>query len=156
MDPHRLKQRQKQVDMGLNTPGYQHYLESVPRSKRCGYKEHPRTPDIREQISKRCFDGRIKAWRRALHLWDPAVQEGQQVINEAPPPRASHSEPAPNSQAAAEPAEPAGEPGEPRGDPGDVEPDPSQLTAASLGGTGAGASALLLQRSIFDDDDDLL
>ena len=30
-DPHRLQQRQKQVDMGKNTLGYQRYLDAVPK-----------------------------------------------------------------------------------------------------------------------------
>ncbi len=40
------------------------------REKRKKIPSHPRTPDPYEQISKRNFDGKIKAWRRALHLWD--------------------------------------------------------------------------------------
>lgn len=31
LDPHRLAQRQKQVDFGKNTIGYQRYLEQVPK-----------------------------------------------------------------------------------------------------------------------------
>ena len=31
---------------------------------------HPRTPDPNEDMSKRCFDGHISSWRRALHKWD--------------------------------------------------------------------------------------
>ncbi len=31
LDPHRLGQRQKQVDFGKNTIGYQRYLEQVPK-----------------------------------------------------------------------------------------------------------------------------
>lgn len=30
---------------------------------------------IDEKMSKRAFDGRIKAWRRALHKWDPNVAD---------------------------------------------------------------------------------
>lgn len=44
------------------------------RNKRQLRPEHPSTPDIYEKISKRQFDGRIKAWRRALHLWDNVDQ----------------------------------------------------------------------------------
>ena len=42
------------------------------RNTRGSYKKHPRTPDPYEKQSKRTFDGRIKAWRRILHQWDPA------------------------------------------------------------------------------------
>lgn len=40
------------------------------RNQRKRRPEHPRTPDAYEKMSKRDFEGRIKAWRRALHLWD--------------------------------------------------------------------------------------
>jgi hypothetical protein len=40
------------------------------REKRGKYSQHPRTPDIHEEMSKRQFDGRVKAWRRELHKWD--------------------------------------------------------------------------------------
>ena len=40
------------------------------REKRLHISIHPRTPDPTEGISKRAFEGCIKAWRRALHLWD--------------------------------------------------------------------------------------
>ena len=33
-DPHRLSQRQKQIDLGRNTLGYQLYTQAVPRCLR--------------------------------------------------------------------------------------------------------------------------
>jgi hypothetical protein len=87
IDPQRLKQRQKQLDMGKNTIGYQNYTEKVSKSVRqFGNKIHPTTPDIHEKISKRNFDGRIKAWRRQLHFWD--VLPGQRVTQEVVLPHA--------------------------------------------------------------------
>lgn len=67
-DPHRLAQRQKQIDFGKNTLGYQRYLDEVPRETRG--KQHPNTPDVYQKTSKRAFDGQVKKWRRMLHTWD--------------------------------------------------------------------------------------
>lgn len=47
---------------------------SCHRNKRGKRDVHPRTPDPTEEVSKRAFDGRIKAWRRELHKWDSAEQ----------------------------------------------------------------------------------
>lgn len=72
----RLSQRQKQVTIGKNTAEYDTYVRCVPKDERDGNKEfigsprpHPRTPDPRRHMSKRAFDGRVRAWRRALHTW---------------------------------------------------------------------------------------
>ncbi|KAG2447867.1 hypothetical protein HYH02_007323 [Chlamydomonas schloesseri] len=75
LDPHRLAQRQKQIDFGKNTVGYQRYLQLVPRNKR--RRTDPATPDIHANISKRRFDGQVVVWRRALHKYDDdAAQDG--------------------------------------------------------------------------------
>lgn len=58
------------MQFGKNTIGYDHYTAAVPKAKRMHPAMHPRTPNVHEDISKRAFDGKIKAWRRALHLWD--------------------------------------------------------------------------------------
>ncbi|KAK9812003.1 hypothetical protein WJX73_007923 [Symbiochloris irregularis] len=68
-NPHRLAQRQKQIDYGKNTAGYQAYIQMVPRQKRG--LNHPHTPDIKQAVSKRGFDYQVKKWRRRLHGWDP-------------------------------------------------------------------------------------
>ena len=75
MDVARLQARLKQISYGKNTRGYDNYLQAVPRNMRQGYTQHPRTPDPTEKQSKRSFDGRIKAWRRMLHTFDPAYLE---------------------------------------------------------------------------------
>ncbi|KAL7749736.1 hypothetical protein RI367_004965 [Sorochytrium milnesiophthora] len=64
-----LQQRQKQLDFGKNTIGYQRYTELVPREKR--QKGHPTTPDKRQQCSTRSWVGQVRRWRRKLHKWDP-------------------------------------------------------------------------------------
>ena len=73
-DPRKLEQRQKQIGYGKNSLAYQRYLEDVPKDRRSFdliNSDHPRTPDIAKDVSKRTFDGQVKAWRRQLHLWDP-------------------------------------------------------------------------------------
>ncbi len=55
---------------GKKTAGYQNYLKAVPKHTRVPGPEHPKTPRITRQCSKRSWDGQIRAWRRALHRWD--------------------------------------------------------------------------------------
>ncbi|KAL3133158.1 hypothetical protein ABBQ38_007052 [Trebouxia sp. C0009 RCD-2024] len=78
-DPHRIAQRQKQIDYGKNTLGYQRYIEEVPRYLRrkinTPITKHPDTPDVHQICSKRSFDGQAKKWRRELHLWDPEDED---------------------------------------------------------------------------------
>ncbi|WIA35866.1 hypothetical protein OEZ86_004250 [Tetradesmus obliquus] len=71
-DPKRLMARQQQIDFGKNTLGYERYLQAVPKHKRkLRGKEHdPPTPDITRKMSKRTWDGIVKAWRRHLHKFD--------------------------------------------------------------------------------------
>jgi histone RNA hairpin-binding protein len=66
-DAHRLQQRLKQIEYGKNTVAYDTYRRKVPvRSRR---RDDPSTPDPKEKVSKRSFDGKVKAWRRSLHDW---------------------------------------------------------------------------------------
>ncbi len=74
-DERRLQQREKQVQFGKATLGYQLYTAAVPRRNRRKY-EHPSTPDAKQVCSKRSWDGQIRVWRRALHFWDPNSKEG--------------------------------------------------------------------------------
>ena len=37
----------------------------------------PMTPDVHDAVSKRAFDGRIRVWRRQLHLYSPAGADGE-------------------------------------------------------------------------------
>jgi len=68
-DPRRLEQRQKQIDYGKNTLGYQEYTTAIPKNKR--KRENPKTPNKFQACSKRSWDGQIRKWRRSLHQWDP-------------------------------------------------------------------------------------
>ncbi|GAX74534.1 hypothetical protein CEUSTIGMA_g1983.t1 [Chlamydomonas eustigma] len=67
-DVHRQMQWQKQIDYGKNTLGYQNYLNLVPKELR--KRGDPVTPDASQDISKKRFDGQIRAWRRSLHEYD--------------------------------------------------------------------------------------
>lgn len=72
-DPHKIKQRQRQIDYGKNTLGYARYCELVDRAMR--KPSDAWTPDVRAAASKRAFDGLVRKWRRALHAYDPPVDE---------------------------------------------------------------------------------
>jgi hypothetical protein len=67
-DPHRLQQRQKQIDFGLATIGYANYVAWLSSNK--GSVKPIPLPNIHAQCSKRTWDAQIKHWRRLLHLWD--------------------------------------------------------------------------------------
>jgi hypothetical protein len=73
-DPHRLAQRQKQIDYGKNTIGYDRYCADVPRHKRRPGR-HPMTPDKTKKVGKKVFDGMVRRWRQALHQYDPPELE---------------------------------------------------------------------------------
>lgn len=77
-DTRRLSQRQKQIDYGKNTLGYERYLELVPRNKRRRFV-HPQTPDIKQVCSKRSWDGQVRKWRTRLHDFDPPASENEEV-----------------------------------------------------------------------------
>eukprot|EP00742_Colponemidia_sp_Colp-10_P009233 GILJ01010053.1.p1 GENE.GILJ01010053.1~~GILJ01010053.1.p1 ORF type:complete len:192 (-),score=27.81 GILJ01010053.1:215-790(-) len=81
-DPNRIAKRQKQVDFGKNTIGYDNYTKHVPREQRdikLQYTLHPATPDVHQSCSKRAFDGQLAKWRRLLHLWDSGVPTAETV-----------------------------------------------------------------------------
>lgn len=79
-DQHRIAQRQKQIDYGKNTLGYQEYCKAIPRENRKQGTD-PQTPDIHLKISKRGFDGLVKIWRRGLHEYDPTKQDDEIEID---------------------------------------------------------------------------
>ncbi|XP_076650302.1 stem-loop binding protein [Halictus rubicundus] len=68
-DPIILARRQRDIDYGKNTIGYDQYIRAVPKEKRT--REHPRTPPRYIKYSRRGWDGMIRLWRKQLHRWDP-------------------------------------------------------------------------------------
>ena len=83
-DTHVLAQRQKQIDFGKNNAAYDRYSTEVKRHERL--EKDPQTPDASEPISKRRFDGKVKAWRRSLHVWEdthPQADSAKDVKSEA-------------------------------------------------------------------------
>jgi len=68
----RIQQRRRMIAMGKNTVGYDEYSQQVPKHKRrprC--MKHPMTPDHTLDIPTKRWQGLVRAWRRALHQYDP-------------------------------------------------------------------------------------
>ena len=65
----RFMQREKQIELGKATKGYQTYMRTVSKDKRT--PQDPQTPNSREMCSKRQFDGKLHKWRKGLHQYDP-------------------------------------------------------------------------------------
>ncbi|KAL1490272.1 hypothetical protein ABEB36_012994 [Hypothenemus hampei] len=72
-DPVVIARRQKQIEYGKNTIGYENYLKLVPKNKRS--REDPKTPPKCGKYSRRGWEGLIKKWRINLHKYDPPEED---------------------------------------------------------------------------------
>jgi len=80
-DAKRLAARQKQIDIGMNTPGYRAFMATLVDGK--SKAEAAKTPDKHQKCSKRSWDGQVRKWRRQLHVYDPpgtVMQEDEDII----------------------------------------------------------------------------
>lgn len=68
-DRNAIRRRQKQIDFGKNTTGYQLYIKAVPKFKRM--RGDPQTPNKYIKYSRRSWDAQIRLWRIKLHVYDP-------------------------------------------------------------------------------------
>ncbi|KAL3923832.1 MAG: hypothetical protein SGARI_006142, partial [Bacillariaceae sp.] len=69
---HKMQQRHKAIQKGKNTIGYEIYCNKVPKKKRLKRSmDTPSTPDHTLDIPNKKWNGMVKAWRVALHKYDP-------------------------------------------------------------------------------------
>ena len=74
-DQTKVSQRLKQIRYGKNTLGYDNYTRAVQKCEReFRNPKHPTTPNAYRLQSKKAFDGYVRSWRRALHLWDSQAE----------------------------------------------------------------------------------
>jgi hypothetical protein len=64
---HRIRQRQKQINIGYGSTVYSEYLALVSKDER--KLGDPVTPRPDTDHSKRSFDGLIRQWKTRLHEW---------------------------------------------------------------------------------------
>lgn len=79
-DPATLARRQKDIDYGKNTIGYDRYIQAIPKKDRA--KEHPKTPPKYVKYSRRGWDGMVRLWRKQLHAWDPTEESNSSIVED--------------------------------------------------------------------------
>ena len=86
---HRLDQRQRQIDYGKNTIGYDNYCRVVPRHvRKTDAERYLYTPNKHRKMGKKKFDHLIRTWRQFLHQYDDDLddQEKEDTTAEDPGP----------------------------------------------------------------------
>lgn len=69
-----LSWRVKQVQIGKATPAYSRFSTDFPKQKRS--RDQPSTPDPYDaRMSKRQYEGRVKAWKRTLYELYPNLSD---------------------------------------------------------------------------------
>lgn len=68
LNERRIKQRERQLELGKNTEGFKNFWKVVKASH--AVRGDPLTPNAHKVCSKRCFDGICLKWRRDLHKFD--------------------------------------------------------------------------------------
>lgn len=63
-----IRRRQKQIDYGKNTIGYQNYIKKVTPNRR--NRKDIFTPNKFCKFSRRSWDQQIKIWRKRIHEYD--------------------------------------------------------------------------------------
>lgn len=132
-----------------------HLTTGAPSASSQRQQEHPRTPDKTQKLSKRRWDGLVRAWRRKLHEWDVA----ESAAGAAPAP--ATAPPAANGDAVPEPAPvpaPAGSAAPSAKAPPKEGGEEDELDAIEreLAGAGAESGEAKLTESdlkMFEDDD---
>jgi len=73
LDPHKISQRSKQLELGLKTESYKIFCLLVPEQQRTNIFSSdtlPVVPDANQFCSTRAWNGQIAKWRRLLHNYD--------------------------------------------------------------------------------------
>eukprot|EP00667_Euglena_gracilis_P008077 EG_transcript_8176 len=70
LDAHRLEQRIKQIAYGENTRGFTNLMKVLEKDPSLVKGCIPVKPAIHQKCSKRSWDGQVRKWRRALHMYD--------------------------------------------------------------------------------------
>eukprot|EP01068_Selenidium_serpulae_P011559 Selendium_serpulae@DN5686_c0_g1_i10.p1 len=76
----RIQYRKRQIGITKSEPVYQRYVVNVPKPSR--REEHPWTPELKPQMSKRDFDDVIRDWKKQLRKFDESYTSSPDDANE--------------------------------------------------------------------------